>query len=255
MNKDNRGGIIPLPDKTQKQIDLYMKNPVGRPPATQEMKRSAKEKQKIRMRLTTQSNRAIKDRNWDKYIKIVDEMYVEGLIGKKAYDNRVVNFVEAKTEVELDDTAEEIAFKAMEDAMREVRIEEGAPVKLKVVEDFSEESTPMSKFTDKKIKKATKKMFELERQASQEKRSQVSEHFTSYDKSKPVLPTTRAKAFSLKAKWEEIPSGVREQIRKSNDYDEGFLKSTWENFVTDDDEAIIAEGNYQHFGDILKTAK
>jgi len=257
----NLGDIIPLPEKFE--IDEDRPRPVGRPPATPAMKEAARAKQMIRMRLTKQHNKAIKDRNWSKYIEIVEEMHDKGLIGEKAYNNRVKTFTEEKTEVDLDETAEDIAFKAMEEAAREVRIEEGGPKKAKIVEAFSEEYTPMSKFTDEKIKAATRRMAKLERQAALErqaetkKRSQVAEHFTSYDKSK----TTKTKTTNFP--FATIPKEIKNQLRnyfKDNleivpDYDQ--IEFAMDNFVNDDIKQDLIAGDLtaaKEIGEIIQTA-
>ncbi len=257
MKKDNLGGIVDLPK--EKEIDLFMKNPVGRPPATQEMKQAAKQKQKIRMRLTKQSNKAIRDRNWSKYIDIVEKMKEEGVIGQKAYDNRVVNFVEAKTEVEIDETAEDIAFDAMQEALLELEEED---IKLPVVEDVKTPPVPITDYTDQDIKKATQKLVKLERQASLErqaekkKRSQVAEHFTSYEK-----PTTTT--LKPKIPYDTMPKQLKNELRQYlNDkfdlvptYDQTVF--AMDNFVDNDTKQRLLEGDLtaaDKIGDIMRTA-
>lgn len=253
---DKLGGIMDLPAKTQKSIlDYATKNPVGRPPATIAMKETAKEKQKLRMKLTAQSNKAIKERNWDKYINIVETMREEGVIGQKAYDNRVKNFIEIKTEVDLDEAAEDIAGEAMEEALSELRTEDA---------DVSPVAAPRD-LDDEQIQKILKKQGKLEREASitkqvlkrqasrtekQGKRSQVAEHFTSYDKSS--APSIRTG--TVKTSWSKLPPDLRNILRDKVNVDEGYLKATWERFVTAEDEDAIYAGDFDRIIDIIDAA-
>lgn len=259
----NLGGLIPLPEK--KDLDLFMRNPVGRPPATQKMKQEAKIKQKLRMKLTAQSNKAIKDRNWSKYIEIVERMKEEGVIGKKAYDNRVITFTQAKTEVELDETAQDIAYDALQESMLELEEEDQQNIKLPVAKDVSEDPVPITDYTDQEIKKATQQLAKLERQSSLEsqeekrKRSQVADHFTSYDK-----PTTKTKTKTKKTEvpYDDMPNEFKLQLKEylrdkyQLELDNNQAGFAMDNFVDDDTKIRLIEGDtsaVKKIGDILIT--
>jgi hypothetical protein len=255
------GGIIPLPK--EKEIDVLVVNPVvnpvGRPRATPEMKQAAKQKQKLRMKLTAQHNKAIKDRNWSKYIEIVEKMKEEGLIGQKAYDNRVKTFTEEKTEVEIDETAEDIAYDAMQEALLELEEED---IKLPVAEEVKTPPIPITDYTDEDIKKATQKLVKMERQASLErqaekkKRSQVSEHFTSYEKPKT---TTLKSKIPYDTMPKELKNNLRDYLRDNfdlvPDYEQTVL--VMDNFVDDDTKERLLEGDLtaaKDIANIIKTA-
>ena len=82
-----------LPNDMKQSIMGYLARGPGRPKATPIMKLNAEEKNKMRMRLNKQAEKALRDGDFDSYIDIVEEQKARGLIGSKAYDNRVDKFI------------------------------------------------------------------------------------------------------------------------------------------------------------------
>ena len=269
-----------LPANIKNNIMSYLARPVGRPKATPAMKEDARTKNQLRMRLTKQSEKALKDGDFDSYIDIVEEMKIRGIIGDKAYDNRVDKFIsnmnkmmesqpefdeeeyveqkdptlddKVRREVALDETSQNIADVILKQSQREVRIEEGAPVKIKVVDEYSEPSIPtertQQKMQDAAMKRAIANMTKREREEAirkreegKIKRSQLADHFTTYDKSKegkakqeaPDEPRAKLqKATGMN--YSNVPKKVQNDIRSiiaktDNEFDYRDVEFAWDN--------------------------
>ena len=275
-----------LPADMKQNIMSYLSRPVGRPKATPVMIKDAKKKNQMRMRLNKQSERALQEGDFESYIDIVEEMKTNNYIGKKAYDNRVDKFinnmnkmmvtqpefdeaeyveqVEPKTdkkakEIELDETADALTNLVLQQSQREVKIEEGAPVRLKVVDEYSEPSIPTERTTQKMqeaaMNRATKKMFQREREEALKKRSQLSDHFTTYDKSKeakakqeaPDEPREKLQK-ETGMKYNTVPKKVQNDIRNmiaetGKEFDYRDIEFAWDNNLDEITKERIAAGD------------
>jgi len=275
-----------LPADMKQDIMSYLSRPVGRPKATPMMKQDAKAKNQMRMRLNKQSERALREGDFDSYIDIVEEQKARGIIGDKAYANRVDKFignmnkmmesqpefdeeeyveqVEPRTdkkakEIELDETADALTNLVLEQSQQEVKIEEGAPVKLKVVDEYSKES-PSQRTTEKMqeaaMKRATQTMFKREREESLKKRSQLADHFTTYDKSSegkakqdaPDKPTIKKETG---IKFKDVPKKTQNDIRQVlaeggvTDFDADEVAFVWNNNLDEVTKERIIAGDLQ----------
>ena len=292
-----------LPANIKNNIMSYLSRPVGRPKATPLMKEDARAKNQLRMRLNKQAEKALKEGDFEGYIDIVEEQRARGIIGDKAYEKRVDKFInnmkkiiksptevdeeeptiddKVKREVALDETSQDIADTILKQAQREVRIEEGAPVKLKVVDEYSEPSIPtertQQKMQEAAMKRAIATMTKREREEGirkreegKIKRSQLADHFSTYDKSKEGKakqePPDEPRAKLQKAtgiKYNDISKKVQNDIRalladsgKEFDYDD--VEFAWDNSLDEITKERIISGDLtgvQKINDLIDVAR
>jgi hypothetical protein len=264
-----------LPDEVKQNIMGYVTKRRGRPknpPPTPMMIADTQKKNQLRMRYNQQAKKAIESGDFETYIDIVEEQYAKGLIGKRAYDKRYDDFLDSmvKEEMALDEASTDIADMVLKQAQKEVKIEEGAPVKFKVVEEFSEPSMT-SERTQKKmleasrIRKAVETMRKQEREAALKKRmaeplkrSQLADHFSSYDKSTEGKAKQNAPDEPRKdeaPKYKDVPKKIQNDIRQVL-ADQGMdiayedIAFAWDNNLDDVSKERIYAGDLMAIGDI-----
>ena len=293
-----------LPTDMKQNIMSYLANPVGRPKATPIMIKDAAEKNKMRMRLTAQSKKALNEGDFDNYINIVEKMKSSGLIGKKAYDNRVDDWIsnmnkmiEQQPEFNEEEFVEQVeptttaAIEKMRarlvDAVKEpdedneaiekmrarlvdaVKVKEPAPVKRSssiyslsgdkepgeyflAEDDESIKYIGNEKAEDVNMKKATTKMFAMEREAALKKRSQLADHFSTYDKSSSSIGVVPGKPMidkpMDKLMYKQVSKKEKSEIRKilfsdKFDYGDDELEFVWNNTMDENMKDSVLMGN------------
>ncbi len=275
-----------LPDEVKENIMGYVTKRRGRPknpPPTPMMIADTQRKNQLRMRYNQQAKKAIETGDFETYIDIVEEQYAKGLIGKRAYDKRYDDFLDSmvKEEIALDEASTDIADMVLKQAQKEVKIEEGAPVKFKVVEEFSEPSMT-SERTQKKMQEASMKraianMAKQEREAALKKRmaeplkrSQLADHFTTYDKSKegkakqeaPDEPRAKRQE-ATGMKYNKVSKKVQNDIRqiiadtgKEFGYDD--IEFVWDNSLDEITKERIVAGDLtgvQKINNLIEAAR
>ena len=236
-----------LSDETQSKLINYKKR-VGRPAATQEMKIAAADKKRLRERGRARLKASTQRGDLDSFLETLEDLTSKNLLGNKAADTELNKFIKqneqvivARQERVLEEKAEDIVGDILGQAQREVKIEEGAPVKLKVVEKFTDE--PPSERTQEKMKEAaemraaTKQMMAREREEALKKRSQLSDHFSSYDKSEPVKeakkpvekPERGLDKLMYKDVSKEDQNMLRDELFDKLPYDDFELEFAWNN--------------------------
>ena len=253
-----------LSNEDKKLIIDFNARSVGRPPATEQMKVDAKDKKRLRERGRARLKAASQRGDLDGFLKTLDDMKMKDLLGDKAVDTELTRFigknkdvVAAREERVYEDKAEDLVSNILGQAQKEVRIEEGAPVKLKVVDKFSEQ-IPAGERTQQKMteaaqmRAATKKMMAREREEAIAKRSrsQLSDHFSSYDKSSTDETSTSKASSSVEdAKKPDRPMDKLDFNEISND-DKKKIKNLISNnaFAYDNDELEFIWNNTMEEG-------
>ena len=236
-----------LPIEVQSKIIDFTKRSRGRPPATEQMKFDAEQKKRERERGRGRLKAATKRGDIDEFINTLEDMRRQGLLGEKAGETELNKFVkqnpklmEARKEAVLEQKAEDIARDVMKQSKREVRIEEGAPVKLKVVDEFS--GIPSDERTRQKmqeaalIRRAVKKQQIRDREKALMKRSQLSDHFSNYDKSSKTIKVEKKQIkYPLKKVPKQLINDIRDILFKGGlDFDYYEMESVWDNLLDDD---------------------
>lgn len=236
-----------LPIEVQSKIIDFTKRSRGRPPATEQMKFDAEQKKRERERGRGRLKAATKRGDIDEFINTLEDMRKQGLLGEKAGETELNKFVkqnpklmEARKEAVLEQKAEDIARDVMKQSKREVRIEEGAPVKLKVVDEFS--GIPSDERTRQKmqeaalIRRAVKKQQIRDREKALMKRSQLSDHFSNYDKSSKTIKVEKKQIkYPLKKVPKQLINDIRDILFKGGlDFDYYEMESVWDNLLDDD---------------------
>ena len=186
-----------------------------------------------------------------------------------------------RQEVALDETSQNIADVILRQAQREVKIEEGAPVKLKIVDEYSEPTIStertQQKMQEASMKRAIASMSKREREEAirkreegKIKRSQLADHFTTYDKStegkkKQEAPDEpRAKLQKATGmNYNSVPKKVQNDIRalladsgKEFDYDD--VEFAWDNNLDEVTKERIVAGDLtgvQKINDLIDVAR
>ena len=216
------------------------------------MKIAAKDKKRLRERGRARLKASTQRGDLNKFLETLDDMKSKDLLGQTAVDTELTKFISknkdvvaAREERVYEDKAEDLVGDILGQAQKEVRIEEGAPVKLKVVDKFSEQ-IPAGERTQQKMteaaqmRAATKKMMAREREEALAKRSrsQLSDHFSSYDKSSTDETSTSKASSSVEdAKKPDRPMDKLDFNEISND-DKKKIKNLISNngFAYDNDE-------------------
>ena len=289
-----------LPNDMKQSIMGYLARGPGRPKATPIMKLNAEEKNKMRMRLNKQAEKALRDGDFDSYIDIVEEQKARGIIRDTAYNNRVDKFinnmnkmmktqpefdeteyveqVEPRTdkkakEIELDETADALTNLVLEQSQKEVRIEEGAPVRLRVVDDFSEMS-PSQRTTEKMqeaaMKRAIATITKRERDEAIKKRSQLADHFTTYDKStegkkkqeapdEPRAKLQKATGMNYNSVPKKVQNDIRNMLAETDkEFDYRDIEFAWDNNLDEVTKERIVAGDLtgvQKINDLIDVAR
>lgn len=246
----------------------------------------------------------------DEYVGLIVEMKDKGLIRKKAYDSYIQVY---QDRIDLENTEEskvetDFKLKQMLIKMKEVEKEskrilnEGIdkevdrrvteiekPIKLKVVEKLSQDSTSeivkKRKQENARIRVATEKMFKDERQASlklrelshleqsvkdleqkqkiltrgtdkittatSSKQTDLQDHFTNYDQHK------ESKIDFNKVHSLDFNANMRDALSRTKAYNATYneMKFVFDNFVTSDEQIDIMERqNYELFAEIIESA-
>ena len=196
----------------------------------------------IRKKLFKQANRG-----WGvRAIREFDKLYDQGLITKLIRDNSLKKIQQIE-DAYWDRELERIEYPDDEDnePSKPKKKDDDEDEGYFTPEEYVEPSKPKKKDDDEDEGYFTPE--EYVEPTPTKKRSQLSEHFTTYEKPK--------KPKSIKADWNKVPRSVRDTIRALTDVDDAVLESTWNNFITDEDEEIIAAGNYERFEDVLSSAQ
>lgn len=291
-----------LPVEVQSKIIDYNKRGVGRPPATQAMRLAAEDKKRERERGRGRLKAATKRKDLDTFLSILEDMKSKNILGDKAADTELNKFIKQNKDVmierkekAIEETAEDVVDKVLKQAQKEVRIEEGGPVKLKVVEEFSKTDFPPDERTDEKMqeaarmRKAIKAMERKTRTEAQKrqvnidirsppskrkmkpekmkvnvpqtiemkdfqqyadepitKRSQLSDHFSNYDKSKPAIKPKTESKFSYSKLDKRSANEIRDRLfpKVEGGYDDEELKFVWDNFLSENLKQELLYGGF-----------
>ena len=257
-----------LPSDLQSKIMDFNKRRRGRPAATIAMKQMSKEKKVARERGIARIKKATKEKDLDRFLELLDNMEKNELLGKRAVDAAMERFVtqnkdvmEERKEMKLDEAAEDLVGDVLSQAQKEVRIEEGAPVKLwrNVVDEFSkqipvdEQIRTSQRVINQKNGYKLPESFVFDRdkppQKRKPKRSQLSEHFSSYTKSEP---DSESKPKPKKPKPPEplfkvIPAQYKKQIidvvklKFNGAVDDSEIEFAWDNIISSETKDLIAD--------------
>ena len=256
-----------LPVELQDKIIDYNKRGRGRPASSKEMKVAAKDKKNIRERGRGRLAASTKSGNIDTFLNTLDVMKDNSILGEKAANTELTKFIKqnkdifkARQDRIFEDKADDITSQVLRESMKDVKIEEGAPVKLQIVDKFSDriESNDRgkTKMTDAaRLRAATKKMMANEREAALRKRSQLSDHFSNFDKSEPVVKVdVDVDNTKVQQKGQFAPTLVMPKIIESDlrqilteqnvDFRKEDLMFLWENLLDEDMKDNLGSRNY-----------
>lgn len=259
------------PSKQRKRltvVDKFKKNPM-----TKEQLNKAK---KLRARLMKHKDK----KELGEYVELVESMKEEGIIKNKAYESYVKQYEEmlqlddaeqaaAEAIVELQDKKQELEMmmkdqkslgKKIDKLVEQKADELEKPKPFKVVEKFSGDEPTAEEMRggqrDAKIKAATEKMFKMEREKALElakaKRSQLSDHFSSYDTSSKATssiedapkPEKRADTMPYKDVTKEEQNKIRNILFTDNfNYDNEDLEFVWNNTMSEEQKNSVLMGD------------
>jgi len=222
-----------LPKDLQIEAMEFLRRPVGRPPATPRQQLKAVEKKKIRNRMVARRDKALIDGDVKKYNEIQNELFSYGIIGKSAFENSNIRFMERfmkqlqklpsqaeRNEVlrdVLDDAFEsvskDVAETAMREAMGEVEVEEEAkpPVpppsrreRLRRVLSMGEEE------------KEKQKEVRFQEQLKKDEESEIKPETKSMKLSKKDLPTRMSEAQEYLRRKQLYPTSGGGKLKASS---------------------------------------